>query len=74
MKKAGIEPDGRKLIVNSFRFTYVTYIRRLLPAETVMKPVIHKAIRMTDYYTKRFIDESPPRLIGADAATANLFS
>jgi integrase len=74
MKKAEIEPDGRKLIVNSFRFTYITYMRRLLPVETMMKPVIHKAIRMTDYYTKQFIDESPPRLTGVDAATANLFS
>jgi hypothetical protein len=32
MKKAGIEINGRRLIVHSFRFTCVTFMRRELRA------------------------------------------
>jgi integrase len=74
MKKAGIEPNGRKLLVQSFRFTAIMLVRQILPADTVMKPVVYRNIRMTDYYQKRPIDEPLPGLTGAEAAAANLFS
>jgi integrase len=74
MKKAGIEINGRRLIVHSFRFTYVTFMRRELPAETVMKLVGHTTIGMTEYYNKRIIDESLSGLEGADTAVAKLLT
>jgi integrase len=74
MAKAGINPDGRKLVVHSFRYTYVTRMRRELPADVVMKLAGHTTVGMTEYYNKKVIDTSLKQLIGADAATANLFS
>jgi integrase len=72
MEKANIEVNGRRLIVHSFRFTYVTFMRRELPAETVMKLVGHTTIGMTEYYNKRLIDETLSGLAGADTAVAKL--
>jgi integrase len=74
MEKAGIEINGRRLIVHSFRFTYVTFMRRELPAETVMKLVGHTTIGMTEYYNKRVIDESLADITGADTAVQKLLT
>jgi integrase len=61
MKKAGVEPNGRKLTVQSFRFTSILVMRKIVPVDTVMKPVIHRNIRMTDYYHKRSIERTAAR-------------
>jgi integrase len=74
MAKAGIDPAGRKLVVHSFRYNYVTRMRRELPAEVVMKLVGHVSEEQTDYYNKRELDYTLKQLIGADAAVANFFS
>jgi integrase len=74
MEKADIRINGRRLITHSFRFTYVTHMRRELPAETVMKLVGHTTIGMTEYYNKRVLDESLAGLMGADTAIAKLFA
>jgi integrase len=74
MEKAEIEIDGRRLIVHSFRFTYVTFMRRELPAETVMKLVGHTTVGMTEYYNKRVIDESLAGLTGADTAVQKILT
>jgi integrase len=73
MKKAGIEPNGRKLMVQSLRFTYITFIRQAVPVDTAMKPVVHRTL-MTDYYNKRLAGEPLSGPVKADAAAANLFS
>jgi integrase len=50
MKKAGVEPNGRKLTVQFFRFTSILlFMRWIMPMDTVMKPVIHRTVRMIDY-------------------------
>jgi integrase len=74
MEKAEIKVGERRLIVHSFRFTYVTFMRRELPAETVMKLVCHTTIGMTEYYNKRLIDETLSGLTGADTAVQNLLT
>jgi integrase len=74
MAKAEIEPGNRKLVVHSFRYTYVTRMRRELSADMVMKLAGHTTVGMTEYYNKKVIDTSLKQLIGADAAAANLFS
>jgi integrase len=61
MKKAGIEPNGRKLTVQSFRFTFITFMRQIVPLDTAMKPVIYRNIRMTDYCDKRSIKRTATR-------------
>jgi integrase len=64
IEKAGIQAQGRKLTARSFRFTYVMFMRRELPAMTVMKLVGHTAIRMMEYHNRRGIDESLAGLRG----------
>jgi integrase len=61
MKKAGIEPNGRKLTVQSFRFTSLMFMRQIVPADTAMKPVIHRNIRMGGYCHKRSIEKTTIR-------------
>jgi integrase len=72
---AKINPDGRKIVCHSLRYTYVTRMRRELPGETVMKMVGHASVEQTDYYTdRRALEESIAGLIGANAAADNLFT
>jgi integrase len=72
--KAGIEKGKRKIVCHSLRYTYVTRMRRELPAETVMKMVGHVSVEQTDYYTdQNAIEESIAGLIGAASAADNFF-
>jgi integrase len=73
--KAGIQKNGRKIVCHSLRYTYVTRMRRELPAEIVMKMVGHANVEMTDYYTNRgALDEAITAISGAMTAADNLFS
>jgi integrase len=74
IEKTGIQVQGRKPTVRSFRFTYVTFMRRELPAMTVMKLVGYTVIQMTEHHKKRGIDESFARLIGVSQAVKKLFT
>lgn len=73
MKKAGIEKGDRKLVPHSFRFTYVTRMRRELPAEIVQKLAGHSSVEMTDYYTRAAIPEMVAALESAMPAADTLF-
>lgn len=73
LKKAGIEKGDRKLIPHSFRFTYVTRMRRELPAEVVQKLAGHSSVEMTDYYTRAAIPEMVAALESAMPAVDTLF-
>jgi integrase len=73
-KELSTAADGRKLVVHSLRYTYVTRMRRELSVETVMKMVGHVNPEQTDYYTSnRFLDECIAALTGAGEAADNLF-
>jgi integrase len=74
MDKAGIQARGRKLTVRSFRFTYVTFMRRELSGMTVMKLVGHSAIGMKEYHNRQGTDESLVGLGGAAQAAEKLFA
>ncbi len=73
LKIAGIEKNGRKLVPHSFRFTYVTRMRRELPAEIVQKLAGHSSVEMTDYYTRAAIPEMVASLEIAVPAVNELF-
>ena len=57
LKIADIEKETRKLTPHSFRFTYVTRMRRGLSAETVQKLAGHSSVEITEYYTRAAIPE-----------------
>ncbi|MDR0543219.1 MAG: site-specific integrase [Dysgonamonadaceae bacterium] len=71
---SSLMPEGRRLCVHSLRYTYVTRMRRELPAELVMKMVGHTTVDMTDYYTKKALEESLAGIVDAVGAADNLFS
>ena len=71
--KAGIEKNGRKLVPHSLRFTYVTRMRRDLPAELVQKIVGHTSVEMTEYYTRAAIPEMVAAIQNAIPAVNGLF-
>jgi integrase len=74
IKKAKIEIGGRKLVPHSLRYTYVTQVRRELPAEIVMKMAGHTTENQTDYYNKKVLDATLKKLTGANQAVANIFN
>jgi integrase len=51
--KVEINPGTRRLVVHSFRHTYNTMIKSVLPAETVRAMVGHKSDAMTNYEPPR---------------------
>lgn len=57
IKELGIPTKTRKLCPHSFRFTYVTLLRRKLKAEDIQQLVGHTTIKMTNYYTRQTIDD-----------------
>ncbi|MDR2797352.1 MAG: site-specific integrase, partial [Treponema sp.] len=74
IKKAGIPQQGRKLALDSFRFTYATHLWREVPARAVMRLIGRKTFGMMEQYTKRSIDGSFAEFIGAELAVGKLFS
>jgi len=50
LARAGISREGRNLVVHSFRHTYNTALRRLIPAETLRALTGHKSVAMSDRY------------------------
>lgn len=73
LAKAGIDSSYRKLCPHSFRFTYVTRMRRNLDAETVQKMVGHSSVEMTEYYSRAAIPEMVEGLTPARQAVNKLF-
>ena len=71
--KANIEKGTRKLIPHSFRFTYVTRMRRNTDVETIRKMAGHSSVEMTDYYTRASIPDLVSSLEGVVPAVNLLF-
>ena len=63
----------KKAYPHSFRFTYVTRMRRGLSAETVQKLAGHSSVEMTEYYTRAAIPEMVAGLKDAVPAANMLF-
>ena len=50
VERAGIERDGRNLVVHSFRHGYNTLARRTMPDRVLRKVIGHRSERMTQLY------------------------
>jgi integrase len=74
IQKAGIPQQGRKLALDSFRFTYAAHLWREVPAGAVMRLIGRKTFGIMEQYTKRSIDGSLAEFIGAELAVGKLFS
>jgi integrase len=58
IREAGIPAQGRKLVINSFRYTFINRIRWELPSGVVMEPAGCKLFGITEHYHNRGIGES----------------
>jgi hypothetical protein len=74
INKAGIPQQGRKLVLDSFRFTYAAHLWREVPAMAVMQLVGRKTFGMMEQYNRRDIDGSLAEFIGAELAIGKLFT
>jgi integrase len=50
LEKAGISREGRNLVVHSFRHTYNTMLKRVMPGDLVRKLTGHSSESMTTRY------------------------
>jgi integrase len=57
LKNAHIQTDNRVLTPHSFRFTYNTRMRRLVPGESLRLMIGHTSEVMSDYYTRLAVEE-----------------
>jgi integrase len=74
IKKAGIQQQERKLILDSFRFTYAAHLWQEIPAGIVMQLVGRKTFWMMEQYNKRDIDGSLAEFIGVELTVGKLFA
>jgi integrase len=74
IREAGIQAQGQKLAINSFRYTFINRIRRELPTGIVMKLVGRKLFDITDHYHNRGIDASSAGLARTDTAVQKLLT
>jgi integrase len=66
--------DGRKLVIHSLRYTYVSRMRRELTAAELQPMTGHASVEMVDYYNRKVLDMAlaalPPK---GKAAADTLF-
>jgi integrase len=74
IREAGILAQGRKMAINSFRYTFINRIRRELPTGIVMKLVGCKLFGMIEHYHNWGIDESSAEIAGAGTVVEKLLT
>ena len=57
LRRAGINVEGRNLVVHGLRHTYNTKMRELLTGEVLRDFTGHKSIKMTDHYDQPFLED-----------------
>jgi len=62
IKRSGINTKGRKLVVHSFRHTFNTIMRKILPEEILRELTGHKSREMTDLYDHPTVDDRLKKL------------
>ena len=68
----GMIPDGRRLVIHSFRYTYVTKMRAELAAEDLQKITGHESTAQVDYYNRRNLERALQAIPDADTAVRSL--
>jgi len=65
-------PGGRRLVIHSFRYTYVTKMRTELVAEDLQKITGHESTAQVDYYNQRNLERALQAIPDAGAAVSAL--
>jgi integrase len=72
MERAGIVGDGRNLVAHSFRHTYNTAMRRLVPGDLLRALTGHKSVEMSDRYDHPALEARLRQIEGAHDAAEKL--
>ena len=64
LKRAEVDTEGRNLVAHSFRHTWNTYMRRILPEDILRAYMGHKTERMTFNYDHPTVEDSIKKLNG----------
>jgi len=70
---APVVVGGRNLVVHSFRHTWITAMRRLLPQDTLQRLTGHHSSQVTDLYDHPRLEQLLPQLEPARDAVEQLF-
>ena len=62
--RAEIPIEGRNLVVHSFRHTYNTIMRKVLPLEILQEFTGHRSVKMTDHYDHPALEDRLKKLQG----------
>ena len=65
-------PDGRRIVIHSLRYTYVTLMSRMIDAHNLLKLTGHNTTAMVDYYNRRNLDMALASIPDAAEATSGL--
>lgn len=63
INRAGINRLGKKFTPHSFRYTYVTLLRNNVTADVVQKLAGHNSLEMTEYYTRKNLNDNIEALL-----------
>jgi len=65
-------PDGRRIVIHSLRYTYITLMRRNMDAHNLTKLTGHDSTSMIDYYNRANLEMALASIPDASAATSAL--
>jgi len=71
--KADIKSEGRNLVIHSFRHTYNTLLRNVLPLEILQETTGHSSESMTERYNHPSLKDSYSRILEHEDAFDGLF-
>ena len=65
-------PDGRRIVIHSLRYTYITLMSRSMDAHNLLKLTGHNTTAMIDYYNRTNLDMALAAIPDAAKATSGL--
>jgi len=65
-------PDGRRIVIHSLRYTYITLMSRSMDARNLLKLTGHNTTAMIDYYNRANLDMALASIPDAAEATSAL--
>jgi len=73
LQKADIKTDGRNLVIHSFRHSYNTLLRNVLPIDILQATTGHSSESMTERYNHPSLKDSYSRILKHEDAFDKLF-
>ncbi|WP_041384337.1 tyrosine-type recombinase/integrase [Sphaerochaeta pleomorpha] len=73
LQKAEIKTDGRNLVIHSFRHSYNTLLRNVLPIDILQATTGHSSESMTERYNHPSLKDSYSRILEHEDAFDKLF-